>query len=130
MGGTDAERAQLPSTVRCRPPVPYAAVPDLLASAAVLVLPLADNCFGQSLSSPLKLWDYLATARPIVAADVASIHEIAGMTGTRLHLYTPGQPMALVHAARAAMQAPPLAPVVRSWAQRAEELAGFFGEQS
>ncbi len=126
VGGTEEERTRIPAGIRCRPPVPYAEVPDLLASASVLVLPLADNRFGQSLSSPLKLWDYLATTKPIVASDVASIHEIAGMTHARLHLYTPGQPSALVHAVRAALDAPPRPTILRTWDQRAQEIEGYF----
>lgn len=123
IGGTREERAKVPSNVRCLPPAPYGAVPDLLASAAVLVLPLANNLFGRNLTSPLKLWDYLATSTPIVAADVPSVHEIAGLTGARLHLYTPGEPMALVQAVRAAMNGTPRMPTVRTWDDRVRDLA-------
>jgi glycosyltransferase involved in cell wall biosynthesis len=128
VGGSPEERERVPAHVRCAPSVPYGDVPDLLASAAALVLPLADNRFGRSLSSPLKLWDYLATQTPIVAADVPSVHEIAGMMGARLHLYTPGDPPALMHAVRAAMDAPPRASALRTWADRAAEIDPFLRE--
>jgi glycosyltransferase involved in cell wall biosynthesis len=128
VGGSTEQRALIPDNIHCRAPVPYGQVPDFLAQAAALVLPLADNAFGQSMSSPLKLWDYLATSTPIVAADVPSVHEIAAMSGVRFHLYTPGEPIALVHAVRASLNAPPRSPFLRTWAERAQQISAFFPE--
>ena len=124
VGGTPEEQAALgpvPANVRLRPPVPYTQVPDLLSRSAVLLLPLADNVFGRHLTSPLKLWDYLGTSVPIVAPDLPSVAEIAARTGAPIHTFAPSDPHSLVGAVQAALSAPPRAPCVRSWADRARE---------
>lgn len=128
IGGSDTERASLSAGpgVRMRAPVPYPAVPDLLAQSRALLLPLQDNLFGRQLTSPLKLWDYLATAAPVIAADLPSIREIAAMTGAPLHLYTPGDRQSLLAAAHRALSATPRAPVVRTWSDRTAELLALM----
>ncbi|MBT3223871.1 MAG: glycosyltransferase, partial [Proteobacteria bacterium] len=55
------------------PPIPYKDVPDRLARFRVLVLPLSPGLFGEKLTSPIKLWDYMASGVPIVAADLPSL---------------------------------------------------------
>ena len=97
-------------------------MPDLLARSRALVLPLADNLFGRALTSPLKLWDYLATPLPVVAPDLPTVREIAAMTGAPLHLHRPGDPADLARAVEAALAAPPREPHLRSWTDRAREI--------
>jgi hypothetical protein len=126
-GSADELGGQAPPGVRVRAALPFPEVPDLLARSAVLLLPLADNRFGRSLTNPLKLWDYLATAAPIVAPELPTIDEVARATGAALHRYRPGDRASLVGAVRAAMAAPPRAPTVRTWDERAAELEGVFG---
>jgi hypothetical protein len=109
-----------------QPPLPFPEVPDLLARSQVLLLPLADNLFGRRLTSPLKLWDYLATAVPIVAPALPSIDEISTITGARFHRYTPGDCGSLVTAVTAAAAAPPRTPFLRTWSQRAAALEALF----
>lgn len=124
IGGSPDERAALgevPDNVRLRPPVPYPDVPDILSRSAVLVLPLADNLFGRRLTSPLKLWDYLATSAPIVAPDLPPTREIDAMTGHALHWFSPDEPKSLVRAVQEALSAPLRTPVVRTWQERARE---------
>lgn len=124
IGGSPDEQAALgevPGNVRLRPPVPYPQVPDLLSRSAALLLPLADNVFGRHLTSPLKLWDYLATSVPIVVPDLPSTREIAALTGVTLHGFDPADPRSLVRAVQAALTAPPRAPLVRTWLDRARE---------
>ncbi len=127
VGGSADERAALggiPDNVQLVPPQPYTAVPDLLARSRVLLLPLADNLFGRRLTSPLKLWDYLATSVPIVAPDLPTIDEIARLTGATLHRYQPGVPASLRRAVELALAEGVRTPVVRTWRQRAlDELA-------
>jgi hypothetical protein len=48
--------------LRCTPAVRYAAVPDRLASARVLVLLLAPGLYGEYLASSLKLWKEATTS--------------------------------------------------------------------
>lgn len=124
IGGRPEERAALGGSDRVRllPPVPYPEVPDVLATSSALLLPLQDNLFGRQLTSPLKLWDYLATAAPIIAPCLPSVDEIAALTGAPLHRYTPGDADSLRRAAAAALQAPPRTPTVRTWDARAAEI--------
>lgn len=124
VGASEEERAQpSPPGLHIRPPVPYTAIPDLLRTASAVLLPLQDNYFGHSLSSPLKLWDYLASTTPIIAADVPSIRDIMDLTGAPLHLYQPSQPDSVHHAVDAALAAPGRPAFLRTWMQRAHELA-------
>jgi glycosyltransferase involved in cell wall biosynthesis len=123
VGGTaDELGGPLPDGVRLSPALPFPEVPDLLARSAVLLLPLSDNRFGRSLTNPLKLWDYLATAAPIVAPDLPTIDEVARASGAPMHRYRPGDAASLVAAVCAALAAPPRQPHVRSWHARAAEL--------
>lgn len=106
--------------------VAYPEVPDRLMKSDVLLLPLRDNLFGRRLTSPLKLWDYLAIDRPIVAPDLATVREIQRISGVRMHLHTPEDGDDLNRAVREALNASPRAPFVRTWAQRAEELESLL----
>lgn len=128
VGGTDAERAAAPvaPNTRLLPPVPYPQVPDLLAQASALLLPLDDNLFGREQTSPLKLWDYLATAAPILAPDLPSVRRVADRAGRALHLFRPGDTADLRRAALEALAAPPRDPFVRSWDQRAAEVEALL----
>ncbi len=128
VGGSPEEIRALGSSgsLSARPPVPFLEVPDLLARSAALLLPLADNLFGRELTSPLKLWDYLATAAPILAPDLPSVRRIVALTGASLHLFRPGDPEDLARAAREALAAPPRVPTLRTWAERAEELEALL----
>lgn len=109
--------------VTALPPVPYGALPDYLARYHVLLLPLDDNLFGRALTSPLKLWDYLATGIPIVAADLPTTREVGG---DALHYYPPGDAAGLAAAVCRALAAPRPAPRLRTWDQRAAEIEGFL----
>ena len=127
IGGSVAERSALAGgRVRMRPPVPYTAVPDLLAQSRALLLPLQDNLFGRQLTSPLKLWDYLATAVPIIAPALPSVLEIAALTDTLVHTWEPGDAASLAAAARRAVEALPRAPHVRTWEERAAEILALM----
>lgn len=117
--------------LRIEPPLPPARVPDRLARFSVLVLPLSPGLFGERLTSPLKLWDYLVSGRPVVAADLPSVTRAAPGA---LSTYPPEDPAALARALERAhndcelrrrlLAAAPL----RTWEQRAEELEAFLGE--
>ncbi len=57
--------------------VDYTEVPAYVASADVLVLPdLALYTFSNLYTSPMKLFEYMATGLPIVAAKVSSLEEV------------------------------------------------------
>lgn len=64
-----------------------------LREADVLVLPTIATPTARY-SSPLKLFEYLAAGKPIVASDLPSIREIV-RDGVHAHLVAPGDPGAL-----------------------------------
>jgi len=122
VGGVPAD---LPPGVEAEGPVAYGEVPARLARFHALLLPLDDTLYGRTLANPLKLWDYLATGLPVVAADLPSVREVGP---GNLFLYRPGDPDSLADAVRRALLAGPGAPRVRTWADRATEIVGFLGE--
>ena len=127
-GGGTLDRT-LPPGVTLRPPVAFPDVPDLLARSAALVLPLADNRFGRVLTSPLKLFDYLATPTPLVLPRLPTVERAlraAKATDSGLFWYTAGHPASLRSAIHAAVRAPGRAPVLRSWDHRLDPLAPLF----
>jgi glycosyltransferase involved in cell wall biosynthesis len=112
-------------------------VPELLARATVLVLPNPASAISTRYTSPLKLFEYLAAGRAIVASDLPSIREIV-QDGVEAVLVTPGDPAALAAgitrvlddpalAGRLAHAAANLAPQY-SWQRRAERLEALFGQ--
>lgn len=112
-----------PPQIRARPGVPYKALPAELARYHALLLPLEDNLFGRCLTSPLKLWDYLATGVPVVAADLPTTRAIGG---DRLFYYDPRRPGSIAEALRRALDAGSAPPLLRTWAERAAEIEAFL----
>ncbi len=70
-----------------------------LAQASACVLPLTRSAFGTSFTSPLKLFEYMAAARPIVASDLPAIREVL-RDGKNALLVPPEDPKALAAALR------------------------------
>lgn len=113
----------VPPEVQVQPAVPYGDLPAVLAGFHALLLPLDDNLFGRRLTSPLKLWDYLATGIPVVAANLPTVREIAG---ERPHYYQPGNPQSLAQAVARALAAGRADPLLRTWDDRAAEVEGVL----
>ena len=76
-------------------------IPDLLAGMDVLVLPHTSTPISERYASPLKLFEYMAAGRPIVASDLASIREV--LTDEAAVLVAPGDPAALAAGIRHAL---------------------------
>ena len=108
-----------------------------LASSAVLVLPNTASAISTRFTSPLKLFEYMAAGRAIVASDLPSIREILRDNENAV-LVEPGDPEALASgirrllddralatrlAATALSEAPQYA-----WARRAERLEALLAD--
>lgn len=74
-------------------------VPAILAEADVLVLPNTKTAISDKYTSPLKLFEYMAAGKPIVASDLCAIREVLH-EGRNAILVPPGEPEALAHALR------------------------------
>lgn len=125
--GADAGEA-VPNHVQLLPAVPHAEIGPRVASARVLLAPLGDNHFGRDITSPLKLWDYLGTTRPIVTARTPATEEIMHASGVPMFLFEPDQIESICTAVTEAWTALPRAPFSRPWRTRAVELDGLFRE--
>jgi glycosyltransferase involved in cell wall biosynthesis len=106
-----------------------------LASADILALPNPASAISTHATSPLKLFEYMAAGRAIVASDLPSIREVLTDDVNAL-LVAPGDPSALASAIRrlasdAALRTR-LGAAARtavrdySWARRAERLEQLF----
>lgn len=71
--------------------VPHADVPHYIAAADICVAPFEDNEVTRC-KSPLKIVEYLASGKPIVASDVGEVRNMVEGAG---ELVPPGDPEAL-----------------------------------
>jgi glycosyltransferase involved in cell wall biosynthesis len=115
--------------------IPPPQVAATLMQADVLVLPNRASAISNEFTSPLKLFEYMASGRPIVASDLPSLREVL-RDGENALLVQPGNPQALVaaiarikdDAALGARLAERAREDVRefTWSRRAERLAALF----
>ena len=115
--------------------VPPLVVPKYLAASDVLVLPNIEKGLSH-FTSPLKLFEYMASRRPIVASDLPAIREI--LNEENAILVEPGNPKALAEGIKKVLQDEELATKVAdnaykdvqqySWDKRAERILAFIGE--
>jgi glycosyltransferase involved in cell wall biosynthesis len=112
-------------------------VPALLRRARVLALPNPASAISSRFTSPLKLFEYMAAGRAIVASDLPSIREILH-SGVDALLVTPGSAEALAAAIRVLLADPELAARLAraalhaapdySWDRRAERLETLLAD--
>lgn len=112
-------------------------VAALLRQADVLALPNPSSAISTRFTSPLKLFEYMAAERPIVASDLPSIREVLHHEVDAL-LVEPGNPAALASGIERLLSDPALgaglAAAARaavahySWDRRAERLEALFLE--
>ena len=113
------------------------AVAGYLAQAQILALPNPASAISTHFTSPLKLFEYLAAGRAIVASDLPAIREVLQDEGTAL-LVEAGRPEAFAAAITRLLGDRPLAEQLAhraashaaqfTWAKRAERLEALFGE--
>lgn len=115
--------------------VPPVRIPIYLASADVLVLPnSAQKAISRLYTSPLKLFEYMAASRPILASDLPSIREVL-TDGVNARLVPPDDPIALSSGIHQLLKNPDLAQVLAeqarndvepyTWTRRAERVTKF-----
>ncbi|MBI2835676.1 MAG: glycosyltransferase family 4 protein [Acidobacteria bacterium] len=115
--------------------VPPPRVSELIGAADVLVLPNTLTTISASYTSPLKLFEYLATGKPIVASDLPAIREVVSPDEHAV-LVPPGDPDALAAGIARVLDDPAFATRLAhnafdraarySWDARAEHLDQFF----
>ena len=108
-----------------------------LARANVLVLPNPASAISSRFTSPLKLFEYMAAQRPIVASDLPALREVLSPDENAV-LVTPGSAPALAAGIRRVLDDPALATRVASraldtvtdfsWNRRAERLEALFND--
>lgn len=75
------------------------AVPEYLAAADVMVMPTTEDLRYAAYTSPLKLFEYMATGNPVVASDLPVLREVL-TDGENALLYPPRDAAALAQAVR------------------------------
>lgn len=112
-------------------------VHEHLVRADVLVLPNTRSAVSARYTSPLKLFEYMAAGKPIVASDLPAIREVL-RDGEHACLVRPGDPAALAAGIRRVLEDPVFAERIArcafdeagnySWAKRAERLEALLAD--
>jgi glycosyltransferase involved in cell wall biosynthesis len=115
--------------------VPPWRVESYQQAADVLVLPNTMDSNLSAFTSPLKLFEYMAAEKPIVASDLPVFHEIL-QHKENAWLVNPGDPLALAEGIKEVLSNAPLARQLAqraftdagkySWDQRAERILNFI----
>jgi glycosyltransferase involved in cell wall biosynthesis len=117
--------------------IPPAAVAARLRDADVLLLPNPASAISTSYTSPLKLFEYMASGRPIVASDLPSLREVL-RDGENALLVEPGSAQALTAGIQRIRDDAPFGERLAqqagrdvlqfTWARRAERLEALFAD--
>ncbi|MCX6731757.1 MAG: glycosyltransferase family 4 protein [Candidatus Parcubacteria bacterium] len=113
---------------------PHSLIPIFLKAADVLVLPnKKGDANSEKYTSPMKLFEYMASGVPIVASDLPSIREI--LNKNNAVLVEPNNPAALTERIKNMLQNPELADKISkqayldvqnyTWEKRAEKILDF-----
>jgi len=77
-------------------PAPYAEIPGKMAGFDVCIVPHVMTPFTESLN-PIKLWEYLASGKPVVSTNVAGFRDYSNLC------HVAGEPEGFIAACRAAI---------------------------
>lgn len=141
VGGTPRDvallrkRVKSPENVRFEGFVPNRMVPEYLAAADLLVLPNSGRFEHARATSPLKLFEYMAARRPIVATDIPALSGWL-QHGENAWVAEPDSPAALAAGLRELARDPDLAARLArqarrdvascTWERRAREILEHF----
>ena len=118
---------------------PYSEIPYWLKSADVLVLPnTAKEDISKYWTSPMKMFEYMAAQRPIVASDLPSLREVLNEESS--FLFEPDNPENLALAVKRALQNPEISDKISNqafqdvqeytWQKRAEKILKFINQRN
>ncbi len=115
--------------------VPPSQVAFYGAKAKIMLLPNGDELYNSSYTSPIKLFEYLSYAKPIVASDLPTISDITASTKSAL-LAKPDNPQSFADAVQHILNSPDLSNKLSknalalskayTWEHRATELKKCF----
>jgi glycosyltransferase involved in cell wall biosynthesis len=130
-----ASSLSLEGRVRFRGFVPPPELEAERANADLFVIPLLDSTTARLFTSPLKLFEAMASGRPVVASDLPSIREVLAHEENAL-LVPPGDAHALAQAIESLLRDPALSARLASraledaktysWDRRAEAISEFL----
>ncbi len=102
----EAIRLGVGAAVKFTGPLPHGTIPSVFAASDVLVYPApkTDHPFFTRDTSPLKVFEYMASGRPMVAADLPPLRDIVD-DGVAF-LCAPGDPQSLADAVTDALSHP------------------------
>ena len=141
VGGTDRELELFKKQWGDEPKImitgrkPHRQIPLWLRAADVLVLPsLPDESGQEKYTSPLKLFEYMASGRPIIASDLPAVREV--LSDDNADFYPPGDVVALANEIKAVLSDLPRAEEkalhakhkvkTYSWKNRADNIISFL----
>jgi len=114
---------------------PHKDIPTYLKAADILVLPNTRARMSSEFTSPLKLFEYMASKRAIIASDLPSLREVL-TDGRNALLVEPEDPVALASAIREVSGNPSLSQKISelayidaakyTWQKRADSILSFI----
>ncbi len=116
---------------------PHQEIPFWLAAADILIIPnKKGDLVSEQFTSPLKLFEYMASQRPIVASNLASLREI--LSEDNAVLVEPNNPCAFIDAIEKILQRRDFADSISrrayqdvqnyTWNKRAENIINFISQ--
>jgi len=142
VGGSKAEIEKIKSKIKSKNILlvgrqPYSLIPYYLKSADVLVLPnKKGDVMSEKYTSPLKLFEYMASSRPIVASALSSLQEI--LNNNNAILVEPNNPEGLAIGLRTVLNNKNLAEKISmqalndvkeyTWDKRVKKIINFISK--